>query len=182
MQNSNALQEYCIAKLECNAFLLAKGLGRIETHPQGSRRSPSVFTSNEYKAWMSRAPSTSAIYERLRRGHHAASNLGRIAYSAESLLDTIRQEEQRGIYTFPGASTLRAKIHCQREGRTHPGLPYPTPRPLRPRRSACTSSLSTPGTSIKFCHPQLWRNTTNDGNFGSVAIFDPKMEDSHFQS
>ncbi|GIY85160.1 rho GTPase-activating protein 100F [Caerostris darwini] len=100
-------------------------------HPQGSRRSPSVFTSNEYKAWMSRAPSTSAIYERLRRGHHAASNLGRIAYSAESLLDTIRQEEQRGIYTFPRRLHTPSEDSLPAGGAYAPRITVPHPTPIK---------------------------------------------------
>lgn len=77
---------------------------------------PSVFTSGEYRAWMRRAPSTSALYERVGRaaahlppsashigvaGHPASHYpmlnrpLPRIAHSAESLLDTLRQQEQQ---------------------------------------------------------------------------------------
>ncbi|KAF8777263.1 Rho GTPase-activating protein 100F like protein [Argiope bruennichi] len=99
-------------------------------HPQGSRRSPSVFTSNEYKAWMSRAPSTSAIYERLRRGNHA-NNLGRIAYSAESLLDTMRQEEHRGIYTFPRRLHTPSEDSLPAGGAYAPRMTVPHPTPIK---------------------------------------------------
>lgn len=40
--------------------------------------SPSVFTSDEYRAWLSRAPSTSALYETLRPRlptHFSAENI-----------------------------------------------------------------------------------------------------------
>lgn len=40
--------------------------------------SPSVFTSDEYRAWLSRAPSTSALYETLRPRlptHYSAENI-----------------------------------------------------------------------------------------------------------
>ncbi|KAG8185701.1 hypothetical protein JTE90_003240 [Oedothorax gibbosus] len=110
---------------------------RRPTPSSGPTRNGGVFTSNEYRAWMSRAPSTSAIYERLRRGQQQqrTPGLGRVAYSAESLLDTVRQEEYRGIYTFPrrlhtpcsedGASSLPG-------GRTRPHSVVPHPTPVKP--------------------------------------------------
>ncbi|XP_071041965.1 rho GTPase-activating protein 100F [Parasteatoda tepidariorum] len=102
-------------------------------HPQGSRRSPSVFTSNEYKAWMSRAPSTSAIYERLKRGQHTASSLGRIAHSAESLLDTMRQEEYRNIYTFPRRLHTPSSDDILPAGGAYaPRISVPHPTPIKP--------------------------------------------------
>ncbi|XP_064477488.1 rho GTPase-activating protein 100F-like isoform X2 [Ornithodoros turicata] len=78
---------------------------------------PSVFTSGEYRAWMRRAPSTSALYERVGRppshiaGHHASMlnrPLPRIAHSAESLLDTLRQHEQqqRSSLAMTGSAAL----------------------------------------------------------------------------
>lgn len=69
---------------------------------------PSVFSSAEYRAWMRRAPSTSALYERVGRLTHqpshgfppsATASLGRplprVAHSAESLLDSLRQEQHQ---------------------------------------------------------------------------------------
>lgn len=60
--------------------------------------SPSVFTSAEYRAWMTRAPSTSAIYERLKstrdsEGLLQAQKAAKFTYSAEnlSILDRGRQ-------------------------------------------------------------------------------------------
>ncbi|XP_054717791.1 rho GTPase-activating protein 100F-like [Uloborus diversus] len=89
--------------------------------PVGRRSSPSVFTSNEYRAWMSRAPSTSALYERLRR---TRPQPGRIAYSAESLLDSVRQEEGRSnlVYTFP-------RLHTPSEDSLPAGGYHPAPPP-----------------------------------------------------
>ncbi|KAL1415648.1 hypothetical protein MTO96_029069 [Rhipicephalus appendiculatus] len=78
---------------------------------------PGVFSSSEYRAWMRRAPSTSALYERVGRLSSTASSTGlsgrammhpqlsssssatsslrrplpRVAHSAESLLDSLRQ-------------------------------------------------------------------------------------------
>lgn len=62
-------------------------LGRIPS-------SPSVFSADEYRAWLSRAPSTSAIYERIRardsllRQQKAAQ---RFTFSAENLPERTRQ-------------------------------------------------------------------------------------------
>lgn len=99
--------------------------------PPGFRRSsPSVFTSNEYQAWMSRAPSTSAIYERLRRGRDPA--LTRIAHSAESLLDTIRQEEYRGIYTFPRRLHTPSEDSLPVGGGAYGRMAVPHPTPIKP--------------------------------------------------
>jgi len=55
--------------------------------------SPSVFTAAEYKAWMQRAPSTSAIYERLRQSREAveAQRAAKFTFSAENLMDKTRQ-------------------------------------------------------------------------------------------
>jgi hypothetical protein len=58
------------------------------------------FTSAEYKAWMQRAPSTSAIYERLRQGRQqqqtSASDserrTGKLTFSAENLVDKSKQQ------------------------------------------------------------------------------------------
>ncbi|XP_069193367.1 rho GTPase-activating protein 100F isoform X5 [Procambarus clarkii] len=68
--------------------------------PTGTERarlpsSPSIFTSDEYRAWMSRAPSTSAIYERIRQSHETLrSQRGglRFTYSAENLTEKTREE------------------------------------------------------------------------------------------
>lgn len=69
-------------------LFLYKLLGRIPS-------SPSVFTADEYRAWLSRAPSTSAIYDRIRsgkesmiRGQRAAQ---RFTFSAENLPERTRQ-------------------------------------------------------------------------------------------
>lgn len=53
------------------SLLFYFALGRLPT-------SPSVFTSDEYRAWLSRAPSTSALYETLRPRlptHFSAENI-----------------------------------------------------------------------------------------------------------
>ncbi|CAL4064152.1 unnamed protein product [Meganyctiphanes norvegica] len=57
--------------------------------------SPSIFTSDEYRAWLSRAPSTSAIYERIRQNHETLRTQRpglRFTYSAENLTEKTREE------------------------------------------------------------------------------------------
>lgn len=51
------------------------------------------FTSAEYKAWMQRAPSTSAIYERLRQSREAieAHRSAKLTFSAENLVEKAKQ-------------------------------------------------------------------------------------------
>ncbi|KAK7072793.1 hypothetical protein SK128_016473 [Halocaridina rubra] len=59
--------------------------------------SPSIFTSDEYRAWLSRAPSTSAIYERIRKSHETLrSQRGglRFTFSAENLTEKTRENQQ----------------------------------------------------------------------------------------
>ena len=66
------------------------------------------YSSNEYQQWMTRAPSTSALYETLSRRPRSRvgpalpsglsdHSLSKIAHSAESLLDTIRLEAQKNL-------------------------------------------------------------------------------------
>ncbi|XP_054162005.1 rho GTPase-activating protein 100F-like isoform X2 [Oppia nitens] len=57
--------------------------------------SPNNYSSNDYQRWMVRAPSTSAIYECVRKGKQiplSSDSITKIAVSAESLLDTIRSK------------------------------------------------------------------------------------------
>jgi hypothetical protein len=54
---------------------------------------PGNFTAAEYKAWMQRAPSTSAIYERLRQSRDAieAHRVAKLTFSAENLVEKAKQ-------------------------------------------------------------------------------------------
>ncbi|XP_076371423.1 rho GTPase-activating protein 100F-like isoform X1 [Tachypleus tridentatus] len=84
-----------------------KGSGR-------HRPPPSIFTAGEYRDWLSRAPSTSAIYERVRRGRglRHVQPLPRTAHSVESFLDSLRQKRKGGLYpsdTPVSRSLLRPK-------------------------------------------------------------------------
>ncbi|XP_022243756.1 rho GTPase-activating protein 100F-like [Limulus polyphemus] len=103
--------------------------------------SPSIFTAGEYRDWLTRAPSTSAIYERLRRGRgfRHVQPLPRIAHSVESLLDSLQQERQHGLYpaNVPvRRSLLRPKteeltytshINYPRKFGFHRTVPFPSP-------------------------------------------------------
>ena len=87
------------SKLTWNVFSYFFSTIQINWKPNGkslARRSisPAVYSSLEYSQWMTRAPSTSAIYDSVRRLKGiqplSHSSLSKIAHSAESLLDTIR--------------------------------------------------------------------------------------------
>lgn len=99
----------------------------------GRRRAASPLTgeysSNEYRQWMTRAPSTSALYDVVRRPGSRTGNrigpalpsglsnhsLSKIAHSAESLLDTIRSEAHKNLlvdlYGNRGAIAAAAGRH-----------------------------------------------------------------------
>ncbi|RWS28310.1 rho GTPase-activating protein 100F-like protein [Leptotrombidium deliense] len=83
-------------------------------------QSPNDYSSDEYRQWLRRAPSTSAIYETIRRAGGGASastlpsglsstSLYRIAHSAESLLDTIRMEQQKSLLENLYANRIAGK-------------------------------------------------------------------------
>lgn len=55
------------------------------------RMTSPIFTSAEYSQWLTRAPSTSALYDRSRRTTNLRPQLPRSAHSAESLLDRLKQ-------------------------------------------------------------------------------------------
>ncbi|XP_024083424.1 rho GTPase-activating protein 100F-like isoform X2 [Cimex lectularius] len=58
--------------------------------------SPSVFTADEYRAWLSRAPSSSAIYQSVSRGQSLLASQKasqRFAFSSENLPQRTRQSE-----------------------------------------------------------------------------------------
>ncbi|XP_034945998.1 rho GTPase-activating protein 100F isoform X2 [Chelonus insularis] len=57
--------------------------------------SPSVFTSDEYRAWLSRTPSTSALYEQIRA---TTTRPPRYTYSAENIHAAVNQKGDYGSY------------------------------------------------------------------------------------
>ncbi|XP_043463292.1 rho GTPase-activating protein 100F isoform X3 [Leptopilina heterotoma] len=66
--------------------------------------SPSVFTSDEYRAWLSRTPSTSALYEQIRA---TTNRPPRYTYSAENIHAAANQAEYGGYGSYrPMSSTL----------------------------------------------------------------------------
>lgn len=70
------------------------------------------FTSAEYKAWMQRAPSTSAIYERLRQSREAieAHRAAKLTFSAENLVEKSKEVRLGHLgHHFDTASVCRAK-------------------------------------------------------------------------
>ncbi|XP_053989147.1 rho GTPase-activating protein 100F isoform X1 [Hylaeus anthracinus] len=66
--------------------------------------SPSVFTSDEYRAWLSRTPSTSALYEQIRA---TTSRPPRYTYSAENIHAAVNQGDYGNYGAYrPLSSTL----------------------------------------------------------------------------
>ena len=90
-------QQSALQKLSQQPGGLFHGLGRMPNVP-----GQAIFTAAEYKAWMQRAPSTSAIYERLRQGREAieAHRAAKLTYSAENLVEKSKQVSD----SFPLAS------------------------------------------------------------------------------
>ncbi|XP_050435790.1 rho GTPase-activating protein 100F-like isoform X2 [Adelges cooleyi] len=98
--------------------------------------SPSVFTADEYRAWMSRAPSTSAIYDRIRNVCDSSlkqQKVQRFTFSAENLPERTRHSEIMS-YSAGANSDLRPF-----RGLGSPALPSATTSTLD--RHTRTSSL-----------------------------------------
>ncbi|CAN8010356.1 unnamed protein product [Ixodes pacificus] len=114
---------------------------------------PGVFSSAEYRAWMRRAPSTSALYERVGRLTPQGATLGgtaslprrplpRVAHSAESLLDSLRQEQhqhrmemqqqQQQQHHHRGMMPMSASGLLPGAGGWHPALEMGAAATLRP--------------------------------------------------
>lgn len=70
------------------------------------------FTAAEYKAWMQRAPSTSAIYERLRQSRDAieAHRMAKLTFSAENLVEKAKQEIPYYAYRSHFTATANAGL------------------------------------------------------------------------
>ncbi|XP_025017984.1 rho GTPase-activating protein 100F isoform X2 [Tetranychus urticae] len=134
----------------------------------GRRHMSGRLPQDEYKQWIPRAPSTSAIYETIRRtsGRSSAlpsglssTSLSRIAHSAESLLDTIRTQKSMlaDIYANrPGLGTDRStsqlpssllKPDLSSDSVSTIGVSHslrPAPAPSRPLISAATPTAIGP--------------------------------------
>lgn len=97
--------------------------------------SPSVFTADEYRAWMSRAPSTSAIYDRVRGACDPSlkqQKMQRFTFSAENLPERTRHSE---LAAYAGTSADPRPFR----GLGSPALPSATTSTLD--RHTRTSSL-----------------------------------------
>lgn len=72
--------------------------------------SPSIFTSDEYRAWMRRAPSSSAIYEQMRTSRDILNQqrAHRFSCSAENIHDALKN-----VSDFESINFQKDKIiHC----------------------------------------------------------------------
>ncbi|XP_023245907.1 rho GTPase-activating protein 100F [Copidosoma floridanum] len=70
--------------------------------------SPSIFTSDEYRAWLSRTPSTSALYEQIRS---TANRPPRYTYSAENIHAAVNQADYGGYGSYrPMASSTLDRL------------------------------------------------------------------------
>ncbi|CAM1297774.1 syd-1 (predicted) [Pycnogonum litorale] len=82
----------------------------------------SVFTAAEYKDWLKRTPSTSAIYEQLKRSREVLhqQRASRLTYSAECLLDEAKKEEDRLKLMRPYATRRQISRYMQSAGSSLP--------------------------------------------------------------
>ncbi|KAJ8946829.1 hypothetical protein NQ318_002109, partial [Aromia moschata] len=73
--------------------------------------SPSVFSSDEYRQWLSRTPSTSAIYEQIRASRDVLNQqrAARFTYSAENIHDALKNMES-GLYSSYGRPGTTATL------------------------------------------------------------------------
>lgn len=64
--------------------------------------SPSIFTSDEYRAWLRRAPSSSAIYEQMRTSRDILNQqrAHRFSCSAENIHDALKNVSFRMIIDY----------------------------------------------------------------------------------
>ncbi|XP_011865583.1 PREDICTED: rho GTPase-activating protein 100F isoform X2 [Vollenhovia emeryi] len=69
--------------------------------------SPSVFTSDEYRAWLSRTPSTSALYEQIRA---TTSRPPRYTYSAENIHAAVNQGDYGSYGGYRPLSTTLDRL------------------------------------------------------------------------
>lgn len=89
--------------------------------------SPSVFTSDEYRAWLSRTPSTSAIYEQIRASRDVLNQqrAARFTYSAENIHAALKEHELYGglgSYSRGGLTTSTLDRHF-RSSASASGIP-----------------------------------------------------------
>ncbi|XP_030762749.1 rho GTPase-activating protein 100F isoform X3 [Sitophilus oryzae] len=86
--------------------------------------SPSVFSSDEYRQWLSRTPSTSAIYEQIRASRDVLNQqrAARFTYSAENIHDALKNMES-GIYSSYGRPGTTSTLDRHFSRSQQPSIP-----------------------------------------------------------
>ncbi|XP_068898136.1 rho GTPase-activating protein 100F isoform X3 [Tenebrio molitor] len=102
--------------------------------------SPSVFTSDEYRQWLSRTPSTSAIYEQIRASRDVLNQqrAARFTYSAENIHDALKNIEG-GYYSSYGRPGTTSTLDRHFTRSQHPSAPA---RSLSTQHITSSSPLS----------------------------------------
>lgn len=87
----------------CIFYRVFRSKGRIPS-------SPSIFTSDEYRQWLSRTPSTSAIYEQIRASRDVLNQqrAARFTYSAENIHAALKDVIITTIYQLRSITTITA--------------------------------------------------------------------------
>ncbi|XP_018326316.1 rho GTPase-activating protein 100F isoform X2 [Agrilus planipennis] len=91
---------------------------------RGRIPSAGVFTSDEYRQWLSRTPSTSAIYEQIRASRDVLNQqrAARFTYSAENIHQALKNAEGSyyGAYGRPGTTSTLDRHFTRTQ---HPTVP-----------------------------------------------------------
>ncbi|KAB0794796.1 hypothetical protein PPYR_11635 [Photinus pyralis] len=102
--------------------------------------SPSVFTSDEYRQWLSRTPSTSAIYEQIRASRDVLNQqrAARFTYSAENIHAALKDTEggYYSSYGRPGATTTLDRNFTRSQ------------HPVAPARSLSTQHITSSSSAL----------------------------------
>lgn len=74
--------------------------------------SPSIFTSDEYRAWLRRAPSSSAIYEQMRTSRDILNQqrAHRFSCSAENIHDALKNVSENRTNESNDSTSITDKI------------------------------------------------------------------------
>ncbi|KAL1490184.1 hypothetical protein ABEB36_012918 [Hypothenemus hampei] len=94
---------------EADGNLSAPEMPSIRRDRGRTASSSSVFSSDEYRQWLSRTPSTSAIYEQIRASRDVLNQqrAARFTYSAENIHDALKNMESglHSSYGKPGTTS-----------------------------------------------------------------------------
>ncbi|GAB6026555.1 hypothetical protein CHUAL_012972 [Chamberlinius hualienensis] len=132
--------------------------------------SPSIFTAAEYKAWISRAPSTSAIYDKLRRTPDSlpSQRATRFTYSAENLADRKAAERSHYGYRLSRGSSQSLPRPLKTDGLASSqkfrlmlddGRPIPYPSPAKASESRVRLLDINPAEFLKYKPERLSAGT-----------------------